>query len=59
MKSISRSDRKLLFDVVGVAQAVEHQVVALVVAGSNPVTHPTILYSKAIAFVMALNLVRP
>ena len=28
---------------VGVAQAVEHQVVALVVAGSNPVTHPTFI----------------
>ena len=25
---------------VGVAQEVEHQVVALVAAGSNPVTHP-------------------
>lgn len=25
---------------VGVAQLVEHQVVALVVAGSSPVTHP-------------------
>lgn len=28
---------------VGVAQSVEHQVVALVVAGSTPVTHPTFL----------------
>ena len=26
---------------VGVAQLAEHQVVALVVAGSNPVAHPT------------------
>ena len=25
---------------VGVAQSVEHQVVALVAAGSSPVTHP-------------------
>ncbi len=29
------------FFVVGVAQLVEHQVVALVAAGSIPVTHPT------------------
>ena len=28
---------------VGVAQSVEHQVVALVVAGSIPVTHPIII----------------
>ena len=31
----------LSFFVVGVAQLVEHQVVALVAAGSIPVTHPT------------------
>jgi hypothetical protein len=28
------------FFAVGVAQLVEHQVVALVAAGSSPVTHP-------------------
>ena len=44
---------------VGVAQSVEHQVVALVAAGSSPVTHPTFLYAKAIAYAMALNLARP
>ena len=32
---------------VGVAQVVEHQVVALDVAGSSPVTHPIFLYSCA------------
>ena len=30
----------IALDVVGVAQLVERQVVALVVAGSNPVSHP-------------------
>ena len=44
---------------VGVAQEVELQVVALVVAGSSPVTHPTFLHAKAIAYAMVLNLVRP
>ena len=44
---------------VGVAQVVEPQVVALVVAGASPVTHPIILYDKASAYAMALNLARP
>ena len=34
---------------VGVAQSVEHQVVALVAAGSSPVTHPIFKLSKTIA----------
>ena len=29
------------YNVVGVAQTAEHQVVALVVAGSSPVAHPS------------------
>jgi hypothetical protein len=29
---------------VGVAQSVEHQVVALVVAGSIPVAHPILMF---------------
>ncbi len=32
---------------VGVAQPVEHQVVALVAAGSSPVTHPIFLIKVA------------
>ena len=32
-----------MFFMVGVAQPVEHQVVALVAAGSSPVTHPIFL----------------
>jgi hypothetical protein len=43
LKNSSGSDNYEKFFAVGVAQLVEHQVVALVVAGSSPVTHP-ILY---------------
>ena len=36
---------------VGVAQLVEHQVVALVAAGSSPVTHPILFdYSGCLSF---------
>ena len=44
---------------VGVAQSVEHLVVAQVVVGSSPITHP--MKSKAIAAyaAMALLLLRP
>jgi hypothetical protein len=40
------------FSAVGVAQLVEHQVVALVAAGSSPVTHPInpLFNSKAVVF---------
>ena len=31
---------------VGVAQLVEHQVVALVVVGSSPITHPIFTYQR-------------
>jgi hypothetical protein len=40
LKNLSGSDSNGEFFAVGVAQSVEHQVVALVVAGSSPVTHP-------------------
>ncbi len=38
----SDSDKYGEFFAVGVAQLVEHQVVALVAAGSSPVTHPIV-----------------
>jgi hypothetical protein len=34
---------------VGVAQLVEHLVVAQVVVGSSPITHPILKYKKALA----------
>ena len=36
------------FEMVGVAQVVERQVVALVVVGSSPITHPIIKFWKQI-----------
>ena len=37
---------ELFVIMVGVAQLVEHQVVALVVAGSSPVAHPKLLKER-------------
>ncbi len=47
MKKKISSDSYAEFFVVGVAQLVEHQVVALVAAGSIPVTHPTKDYKSS------------
>ena len=49
------------FFVVGVAQLVEHQVVALVAAGSIPVTHPTkdLKSSRLAAFFILHGPLRP
>lgn len=38
------------FIVVGVAQLVEHQVVALEAEGSNPFTHPLLYSPRSILF---------
>lgn len=41
---------------VGVAQLVEHRVVASVVVGSSPITHPMLIKAIAVCPAMALYL---
>ena len=54
LKKKSVSDNYAEFFVVGVAQLVEHQVVALVAAGSIPVTHPTKILKAAVRLLFLL-----
>ncbi len=54
LKKKSGSDNYAEFLMVGVAQLVEHQVVALVAAGSIPVTHPIKILKAAVRLLFLL-----